>query len=144
MIIFNLDAAEPLHAVCRPLKTFILSKRPSAGLEQRLAKTLAPALFCSIAPLRVWPQGQRAKARTFRGMAGGGTGLVLCLFTQCRRRFGSSGGHVLSSGPTELHSVARSLSFFGPAPFRRHLCPPTDTANLGTTSCSGRACQVAT
>lgn len=75
-------------------------------------------------------------------MKGGGEEegeLVVCLFTQCHGRFGSSGGHVLSSGPTELNSLA----LVGPRPLRQ-TPPPNPSAALAPPPASGRPCQVAT
>lgn len=113
-VVFNLEAAEPLQVVAaRRLRTFIPSsatetERPLDRNKELQKHSHLLSLFSSLCP-RVLSQGQRAKARTFRGCGKEGVGggeLVVCLFTQCHGRFGSSGGHVLSSGPTELNSLA--------------------------------------
>lgn len=128
MMLFNLEAAKRLDIVAVLSKCFFLPSDRALDWNKDSQKHSHLLSFVLCTLLQAWSQGQRAKARTFRGMAGGGAELVLCLFTQCHGRFGSSGGHVLPSGPTELHSLARSLA---PPSLHHHpLCPPTNTTAL--------------
>lgn len=126
----------------RRLATFIPSGANRAGDRWAGTKSRRNTHTCALCSHRSAPSfGPKVKGQRqgLLGHAGRGRGgLVVCLFTQCHGRFGSSGGHVLSSGPTELNSLAR----VGPRPLRQPLRQPL--RHLGTASCSGRPCQVAT